>query len=195
MLRFKSLPIRYFETFLKSVLLLVGYLSESQRLYITMTGFKEGIDPTVCLRVILEQRAEFKPGAGIPEIYAASLTLESELPLLKSIIWKWRKTIFVWTCIWFFGMELFFILVCCRPFIIPRANPRNGSGNRQEHVRSKQEIWILAWDYWCCWSPICGERPKDYYSTSWSPSSFFLQAILSLVMVLQVYLCCEICCP
>lgn len=139
MLMFKSLPIRYFETFLKSAPLLAGYSSESQLLNLRMTGFVEGTSPTVCLRVILEQRAEFKPGAGIPQIYAASLTLESELPLLKRIIWKWRKTIFVWTCMWFFMMELFFILACCRPFIIPRSNTRNGSGTSTEHVRSKQE--------------------------------------------------------
>ncbi|RWR89186.1 Adipose-regulatory protein [Cinnamomum micranthum f. kanehirae] len=139
MLTFKSLPIRYFETFLKSAPLLAGYSSESQLLKLRMTGFVEGTSPTVCLRVILEQRAEFKPGAGIPQIYAASLTLESELPLLKRIIWKWRKTIFVWTCMWFFMMELVFILACCRPFIIPRSNTRNVSGTRTEHVTSKQE--------------------------------------------------------
>ncbi|XP_058100908.1 seipin-2-like [Magnolia sinica] len=136
MLRFKSLAIRLLETFIKSGPLLAGYSSESQLLNLRMTGFTEGTDPTSCLKVVLEQRAEFRTGAGIPEIYASSLVLESELPLFKRIIWNWKKTIFIWISLGFFTMELFFILICCRPVIIPkaRANPRprlrEGSANR-----------------------------------------------------------------
>ncbi|EEC84947.1 hypothetical protein OsI_32164 [Oryza sativa Indica Group] len=51
-------------------------------------------NPVMGIRIILEQRAEFSPGAGIPEIYAASLKLEAELPLLKRILWNWRWTLF-----------------------------------------------------------------------------------------------------
>ncbi|XXG77446.1 hypothetical protein AAC387_Pa08g1593 [Persea americana] len=91
MLRFTSLPIHFLETLLKSGPLLLGYSSESQILNLKMTGFREGTKPTACLRVILEQRAELKPGAGIPEIYSASLSLKSELPLFKRIISNWRK--------------------------------------------------------------------------------------------------------
>ncbi|THG23336.1 hypothetical protein TEA_010784 [Camellia sinensis var. sinensis] len=50
--------------------------------------------PTACLKVTIEPRAEHQFGAGIPQIYAASLTLESELPQLKNIIWDWKRTIF-----------------------------------------------------------------------------------------------------
>ncbi|KAJ8633391.1 hypothetical protein MRB53_026727 [Persea americana] len=63
MLWFKSLPIHFLETLLKSGPLLFGYSSESQILNLKMTGFREGTKPTACLRVILEQRAELKPGA------------------------------------------------------------------------------------------------------------------------------------
>ncbi|KAL5997750.1 hypothetical protein ACLOJK_008680 [Asimina triloba] len=73
MLRFKSMPIRLLETFIKSGPLLAGYSSESQLISLKMTGFAEGTEATSCLRVILEQRAEFKLGAGIPEIYSATL--------------------------------------------------------------------------------------------------------------------------
>lgn len=91
-------------------------------------GFTEGEVPTACLRVIIEQRAEFQPGAGIPEIYDAFLVIESELPLFKRILWYWKKTIFVWISMTSFLMELLFTLVCCRPIIIPRARVRTRDG-------------------------------------------------------------------
>ncbi|PIA33882.1 hypothetical protein AQUCO_03900023v1 [Aquilegia coerulea] len=124
MLQFKSQLIRYAQTFLRSLPLLAGYTSESQTLIINMRGFTEGNEPTSCLKVILEQRAEFQPSSGIPEIYAASLVLESELPLIKQIIWHWRKTIFVWISMASFAVELMFMLICCRPIIVPRAQSR-----------------------------------------------------------------------
>ncbi|WOK92883.1 seipin-2-like isoform X1 [Canna indica] len=126
-LRFKSSHIRLVETFLKSMLLLAGYSSESQVLRLRMRGLREGTKPTVCIRVILEQRAEFKPGAGIPEIYAASMKLESELPLLKRMIWNWRMTVFIWTSMVLFIMQLLIVLVCCRPVIVPGARLGGGS--------------------------------------------------------------------
>lgn len=125
MLRFKSPHFRFIETFLKTGTLLAGYSSESQTLDIKMSGFIEGNDPTVCVRVILEQRAEYRHGAGIPEIYAASLTVESQLPLLKGIIWNWRRTVFILVGTTLFFFELFIVLVCCRPAIFPRARHRS----------------------------------------------------------------------
>ncbi|XP_068666647.1 seipin-2-like [Aristolochia californica] len=124
MLRFKSSPIRYMETLLKSGPLIAGYSSESQTLNLKMRRFTEGEEATACLRVILEQRAEFGHGAGVPEIYIASLVLETKLPLLKRIIWKWKNIIFIWLSLWIFVTELLFILICCRHVILPRAKPR-----------------------------------------------------------------------
>ncbi|XP_038883173.1 seipin-2-like [Benincasa hispida] len=128
MLQFKSEPIRLLLTILKLAPLVTGYISESQTLNIKLKGFTEGNIPTACLRVTIEQRAEFDPGAGIPEIYNASVILESELPLFKRIIWYWRKTIYVWISMTSFMMQLLFILVCCRPIILPRMRRRNGYG-------------------------------------------------------------------
>ncbi|OMO92507.1 hypothetical protein COLO4_17524 [Corchorus olitorius] len=124
MLQFKSQILRFAETIIKSIPLITGQQSESQVLNIKMDEFTEGLEPTAFLKVTLEQRAEFQPGAGIPEIYAASLALESELPHLKRVIWDWRRTIFVCTSIMWFLMELMAILLFCRPMIIPRGRPR-----------------------------------------------------------------------
>lgn len=120
MLRFKSLPIRLAETLLKSAPIVAGFQSESQVLHIQMPGFNQGLERTACLRVILEQRAEYELGKGIPEIYAASLELQSKLPKLKRFIWYWRRTIFVWSSMISFFTELVFILAFFRPLIAPR---------------------------------------------------------------------------
>ncbi|KAH6776766.1 hypothetical protein C2S52_014327 [Perilla frutescens var. hirtella] len=132
MLQYRSQSIRLLLTLLKVAPILTGYTSETQNLKINFRDFTEGDIPTACLRVVLEQRAEYSPGAGIPEIYSASLTLESELPLPKRILWFWKKTLFVWVSMTIFMMELVFALLCCRPLIIPKirlweATPRDVS--------------------------------------------------------------------
>ncbi|XP_010499494.1 PREDICTED: seipin-2-like [Camelina sativa] len=125
MLRFRSEPIRLVQTFFKVVPLVTGYVSEIQTLRLKLKGFVEKDIPTACLKIIIEQRAEFRPGAGIPELYDASLSVESGLPFFRKVIWKWRKTLFVWISMSLFITELLFTLVCCRPLIIPRTRPRN----------------------------------------------------------------------
>lgn len=120
MLKFKSVHMHFIETFLQSFSLLSGYSSESQVIRLKMRGIKEAFEPITEVKIMLEQRAEFSTGAGIPEIYAASLLLEAELPLLKRILWNWRWTLFVWSSMGFFVFELLLALVCCRPCIFPR---------------------------------------------------------------------------
>ncbi|KAJ1426178.1 Seipin family [Sesbania bispinosa] len=129
MLKFRSEPIRLIMTFLKMAPLITGYISETQTLNVKMRGFVEGDVPTSCLKVTLEQRAEYLPGAGIPQLYDSSIFIESELPLFKRIIWNWKMTIFVWITMMVFMMELLFVLLCCWPIIIPRTRQRSGSGD------------------------------------------------------------------
>ncbi|KAL6538692.1 hypothetical protein OROGR_012680 [Orobanche gracilis] len=132
MLQFKSKPIRLLLTFIKVAPILTGYTSETQNLKINFRGFTEGETPTECLRLVIEQRAEFLPGAGIPEIYSAFLTLESELTLMKKVLWFWRKTLFVWVSMAVFAMELLFALLCCRPIVIPNIHIREATTNRDD---------------------------------------------------------------
>ncbi|CAL0334698.1 unnamed protein product [Lupinus luteus] len=124
MLQFRSEPIRLFTTFLKMVPLITGYESETQNLNVKMRGFVEGDLPTSCLKVTLEQRAEYQPGAGIPEIYDASLVIESQLPFFKRVIWFWKLSIYIWITMMAFVMELLLVLVCCKPIIFPRTRQR-----------------------------------------------------------------------
>lgn len=127
MLEFRSEPIRLLLTFFKIVPLVAGYVSESQTLNLKFRGYNEGVIPTACLKVTIEQRAEFRAGAGIPEIYDALVHLESELPFLKRFLWYWKKTIFVWLSMMLFMVELLFGMVCCRHVIIPRARSRDNA--------------------------------------------------------------------
>ncbi|WCJ27266.1 Seipin-2 [Euphorbia peplus] len=128
MLMFKSEFVQTVITFFKIAPLITGYMSETQTLKVNIRGITEGNVPTSCIKVVLEQRAEYQPGAGIPEIYDASLKLESELPFVKRMIWGWRKTMFVWISMMLFIVKLMFALLCCRSFIMPRT--------RQRHVPS-----------------------------------------------------------
>ncbi|KVH96793.1 seipin-3-like [Cynara cardunculus var. scolymus] len=129
MLHFKSQPIRLLLTFLNLAPLITGYSSESQTLNIKFRGYTETSVPTSCLKVILEQRAEFTRGRGVPEIYTAFLKLESQPPFLKRILWSWKGTIYVWVSVMIFGVELLFTLVCCTPIILPWIQPRGISSN------------------------------------------------------------------
>ncbi|CAL1400807.1 unnamed protein product [Linum trigynum] len=139
MLKFKSEPIRILLTLFKVVPLVAGYISESQTLRLRIRGLAGGDVPTSCLRVMIEQRAEFNPGGGIPELYDASLALESQLPFFRRIIWGWKKTIFVWITLISFVMELLAALICCRPVILPRPRPRNVS-TPEVHSSSRNNL-------------------------------------------------------
>lgn len=129
MLHFRSEPVRILLTFFKIAPLLAGFYSETQVLNIRFRGFIEKDIPTSCIKVIMEQRAEFKSGAGIPEVYDASLSLESELPLLRRIMWYWKKTIFIWLSMTVFTTELLCALLCCSPLILPRITRRSSNSN------------------------------------------------------------------
>ncbi|KAE8715016.1 NOD26-like intrinsic protein 1,2 isoform 1 [Hibiscus syriacus] len=137
MLKFRSEPIHLLLTFFKLAPLVTGYMSETQTLNLKIRGLKEGIVPTGCLRVVLEQRAEYRPGAGIPEIYDAFLSLESELPFVKRMIRSWKRTIFIWVSMTLFTMELLFTLVCCGALLVPRTRTRDGFGSS----RSTENSW------------------------------------------------------
>ncbi|XP_074267751.1 seipin-2-like [Silene latifolia] len=132
MLGFRSEPLRLFLTFFKIIPLVAGYVSETQTLTLKFRGYTESLVPTGCLKVAIEQRAEFGTGGGIPEVYDAFIHVESELGFLKRILWSWRKTIFVWLSMMLFVLELLFTVLCCTPLILPRARRRT-SGNATQN--------------------------------------------------------------
>ncbi|KAJ0502611.1 putative Seipin family protein [Helianthus annuus] len=129
-MRFKSWPIRLLMTVFNLVPLITGYSSESQTVDIKFNGYTEQEIPTSCVRVVLEPRAEFAKGGGVPEIYTARLKLESQLPLLKRLLWSWKATVFVWTSIAIFKLVLVFVLLCCAPWLrLSGGPPLNNTGS------------------------------------------------------------------
>lgn len=140
MMQFRSDPIRLLLTFLNIAPLLTGYYSETQTLNINFRGLIEGDTPTACLRVAIEQRAEFRAGAGLPEVYAASITLESGLPFLNWILWYWKKTIFIWLSMTLFTIEVLFALVCCKPLIFPRSKVSSSSNSTNRNHSASQDV-------------------------------------------------------
>ncbi|KAF5764787.1 putative Seipin family protein [Helianthus annuus] len=127
MLQFKSEPIRLLSTFVKLAYLLTGYPSETQTLDMNFSGYTEKDVPLSCLRVVIEQRAEFAKGGGVPEIYSASLKLETQFPFLKRMLWYWKGLIYMWISITLFITELLFTLLCCTPVIFPWVRRARGS--------------------------------------------------------------------
>ncbi|XP_039070355.1 seipin-2-like [Hibiscus syriacus] len=130
MMRFRSVPIRLLLTLFKAAPVVAGFVSEIQTLNVKIRGLNKGPVPTACLKVVLEQQAAHGQGAGIPELYGASLTLESKLPFIKRIIWYWKKTVFIWVSIASFATELLFISVCCRSILLPRMRKTDGYAGR-----------------------------------------------------------------
>ncbi|KAM7498590.1 hypothetical protein LguiA_023004 [Lonicera macranthoides] len=133
MLRFKSHPIRIAETVIKGVPLIAGFQSEVQVLNLKINDFTEGPDPTSYLKITLEQRAEYQSGAGIPEIYSASLELESELPQIQKIIHSWKRTIFVWISLMSFLTEFMMVMIFFRGLILPGRRECVGGPAKQVH--------------------------------------------------------------
>ncbi|KAK4342135.1 hypothetical protein RND71_037951 [Anisodus tanguticus] len=141
MLIFKSQPIRLVQTAIKSIPLVTGFQSEVQHLKLVINDFTEGFEPTTCFKVLLEKRAEYQPeGAGIPEIYSATLHVETELPQIKKIIWIWRRTVFVWIGIWVFLSQISFALIFCRPVLLPGRKIMTVLGTKKNAQKNK-----IAW--------------------------------------------------
>ncbi|CAM8905849.1 unnamed protein product [Rhodiola kirilowii] len=129
MLQYKSLPIQLMWTLLEMVPLVTGFRLESQTRRINMGTYTEGTLPTICFKVIMEGRAEFSSGAGVPEIYSAFIIIESRHILLKRLIWYLKPLLFLWIGFLFFMMELFVVLLFFRSIVLPRVASSDRSDN------------------------------------------------------------------
>lgn len=131
MLRFKSQPVRIIETLFKNAPIITGFQSEVQNLKIVIDDLVEGYEPTSFFKVILQQRAEFEAGTGVPEIYDASMDIESDLPWLKRMVWNWRRTMFVWISFTSFMCEVMVVLVFCKPASLTGRRLKDVGGNKK----------------------------------------------------------------
>ncbi|KAG6556855.1 hypothetical protein Mapa_001802 [Marchantia paleacea] len=119
MLRFRSAPIRLFKTVFYSIPLLMGFSTETQKIEVTVLQAQEKLVPTASVRILLEPKAGYPQGGGLPELYEAELHLESALPWPKAIMRRWKWTFYVWNGVCLFLFEVAIILCCCRRVLLP----------------------------------------------------------------------------
>ncbi|KAL2628887.1 hypothetical protein R1flu_013573 [Riccia fluitans] len=118
-LPYRSALIRLFKTVVYSVPLLMGFSSEAQRLEVTVLQAQEKVIPTASVRILLEPKAGYPQGGGLPELYGSELRLESVLPWPKAIIHRWKWTFYVWNGVSLFLFEVAMVLCCCRQLLLP----------------------------------------------------------------------------
>ncbi|BBN07946.1 seipin [Marchantia polymorpha subsp. ruderalis] len=131
MLRFRSAPIRLFKTVLYSIPLLMGFSTETQKIEVTVLHAQEKLVPTASVRILLEPKAGYPQGGGLPELYEAELHLESALPWPKAIMRRWKWTFYVWNGVCLFLFEVAIILCCCRQVLLPGLG---GRGQDYENI-------------------------------------------------------------
>ncbi|KAJ7520587.1 hypothetical protein O6H91_19G012000 [Diphasiastrum complanatum] len=121
MLRFHSNFVRYIRSMLMAIPTFLGLCAETQthvlRLIDTYGDVK---NPVGSVKISLEPRAGFMVGAGLPEIYSAEVLVQSGLPGVKSIIYKFKLLIFLWIGSALFSIEVAFVLCCCRRIFFPK---------------------------------------------------------------------------
>lgn len=120
MLRFHSVPIRMLKTFLVSLPSLVGVFTESQTLVVHLMEFEEQHLATSAVRILLQPKAGMPLGQGIPEIYSADVHIESHLPWMKNLMRNWKWTVYIWTGLMLYVVEVIIVLCCCRQALLPK---------------------------------------------------------------------------
>ncbi|XP_024544198.1 seipin-2 [Selaginella moellendorffii] len=121
MLRYRSRPIRYAKTAMLAVPLILGLEVESQTLVLKLVeAYEERSSSSYpgSAKILLEPRAGFGPGAGLPEIYNAEVLVQSQLPWLKSVLYKWKWTCYVWGAVLIFVLEVAAMVCCCRNVLL-----------------------------------------------------------------------------
>lgn len=117
MLRFRSWPIRYTRTLLMGVPLLLGIITETQRVTFPALKHKEATYPqTQDIRITLIPRAGT---SSLPQFYDAQVVVNSRPPWAKQVAYRWKLTLCVWTTFYIFVMMVMFLLVFLKPLIFP----------------------------------------------------------------------------
>ncbi|KAF6144045.1 hypothetical protein GIB67_037718 [Kingdonia uniflora] len=116
MLRFRSRPVRLMHTFVKGIPLLLGISGETQTNTIAILKHKEGNPGTDAIRLKLQPRAGT---LAVPELYAAEIVLNSQLPWRKELVHNWKYTFYVWMSLYVYFVLLVIIVSCCKPLFFP----------------------------------------------------------------------------
>ncbi|KAL5997439.1 hypothetical protein ACLOJK_008369 [Asimina triloba] len=141
MLRFRSLPVRLIRTLVMAVPLLLGITCETQEIRLPILSYKEGYPRTEEIKVRLKAKAGSP--AGVPELYAAQLLLNSQLPWTKALVYKWKWTFCVWASMYICISFLITLLCFMRPVIFPTMGGEHDDeivGTEQRQQQQQEEV-------------------------------------------------------
>jgi seipin len=116
-LKYRSYPLRIANTLLFAVPHFFRFGKEAQKLEVDLLEAQEKAVPTAGVRILLESKAS--DGGGVPEIYDASIRLESTLPRTRALISSFKWVFFLWNGLCIFLFEVGVVLCCCRGLLIP----------------------------------------------------------------------------
>lgn len=98
----------------------MGISRESQTLGLRLFENEEEMkSPTAMVRFILEPKAGFPSGQGLPQVYSAEAQILSVLPWAKEILRRWKWTFYVWSGLSLFLFEVMVVLCCCHQVLLP----------------------------------------------------------------------------
>lgn len=98
----------------------MGISREAQILALRLFEHEEEMKiPTAAVRFILEPKAGFPSGQGLPQVYSAEAHIVSVLPWAKDILRRWKWTFYVWSGLSLFMFELMVVLCCCHQVLLP----------------------------------------------------------------------------
>ncbi|KAG1367975.1 seipin-1 [Cocos nucifera] len=117
MLRFRSPPIRLMQACLMGIPLLMGMRTESQKITIEILRYKETSQTTEAIRVRLKPRAGT---TDLPQVYAAEIFVNSQLPWGKEFVYNWKWTFYVWTSLYVYIVLLILWFCWFKPFSLVR---------------------------------------------------------------------------
>lgn len=117
----------------------MGLSGESQTLAFRLFENEEEMKtPTAMVNFILEPKAGFPSGHGLPEVYSAEAQVLSVLPWPKDILRRWKWTFYVWSGLSVFMFEVMVVLCCCHQVLLPSSLLRGlteGFGESESLVR------------------------------------------------------------
>lgn len=116
MLRFRSSPVRLMQTFIMGLPIVMGIFGETQEIRVKNLKHKEGYLRTEAIKVTLKPRAG---STALPELYAARIIINSQLPWRKELVCNWKWTFYVWSSLCTYIMLLMILFSCCKPIVFP----------------------------------------------------------------------------
>lgn len=138
MLHFRSRPIRLVRTFIMGIPLLLGIVTETQRISIPVLKHKEG-----CYTRTEEIRITLIPRAGtmfLPQFYDAEIVLNSQLPWPRELVYRWKWTFYVWTSLYIYIMLVVLLVVFFKPIVFPVMTiPFGNAGEQNSSIEVSKE--------------------------------------------------------